>query len=61
MVGSADRLVSVPAVHQMAKSVPPERITFREWPGGYHELHNEPNKAEVIAFILDRGMLAQSV
>ncbi|MCA1953685.1 MAG: alpha/beta hydrolase [Anaerolinea sp.] len=53
MVGSADRLVSVPAVHQMAKSVPPERITFREWPGGYHELHNEPNKAEVIAFILD--------
>lgn len=47
MVGSADRIVSVPLVRKFAQAAPLSRITFREWDGFYHELHNEPEKAKV--------------
>jgi alpha-beta hydrolase superfamily lysophospholipase len=47
MVGSADRLISAPLVRKFAQAAPLARITFREWDGFYHELHNEPEKAKV--------------
>ena len=52
-VGTEDRLVSLTAIRQMATRVPAERLSYREWKGGYHELHNEPNKAEIITSILE--------
>jgi len=51
--GSADRLVSpkaAPLVHEKAGSADK---TLRVFEGGYHEMHNEPEKAEVIAMLGD--------
>lgn len=53
MVGSADRLVNPAAVSQLASLAPKNKITYKEWDGYYHELHNEPEKQEVIQFMLD--------
>jgi acylglycerol lipase len=44
MQGSADRIVSLSLT---------SKITFKEWEGCYHELHNEPEKQEVLKFIAD--------
>jgi alpha-beta hydrolase superfamily lysophospholipase len=27
-------------------------VTFKEWTGFYHELHNEPEKNEVLEYVL---------
>lgn len=51
--GSADRLVSpkaAPLVHDRAGSADK---TLRVFEGGYHEMHNEPEQAEVIAMVGD--------
>lgn len=51
MHGEADRLTSCAATTAFAQNVPSALLTFRTWADGYHELHNEPNNAEVLAFI----------
>jgi alpha-beta hydrolase superfamily lysophospholipase len=51
MVGSADRIIDPLAVRQLSSKIP--GVTYREWEGGYHELHNEPNQMEVLQFVLD--------
>lgn len=51
MHGEADRLTSCAATTAFAQNVPPALLTFRTWSEGYHELHNEPNNTEVLAFI----------
>ncbi len=48
MVGSADRLISVPLVRKLALDIPVSKLTFKEWDGYYHELHNEPEKTDVL-------------
>jgi acylglycerol lipase len=48
MYGTGDHIVSGDAVRAFAASAP--NVTFREWDGYFHELHNEPEKAEVFAF-----------
>lgn len=50
--GSEDRLVSIAATRAFAASLKHD-LTYKEWPGGYHELHNEPDKAQVFACMLD--------
>lgn len=50
--GGAERIVSPDAVRAFACRVPPERITYREWEHLYHELHNEPEKEEVLNTML---------
>lgn len=52
MVGSADRLVNPDAVRKLAKVIPANRLTFVEWEGYYHELHNEPEKELVFQEML---------
>jgi alpha-beta hydrolase superfamily lysophospholipase len=52
MQGLADRIVSVEGTREMAKNAPPQLITFKEWEGGYHELHNDIIKEEVLEFML---------
>ena len=47
--GSADRIVSAPATAEFAERAG-QRCTFKLWDGLYHETHNEPEKAEVLAF-----------
>ena len=50
--GSEDRLTSAAATQEFAALVPGD-CTLKIWEGFYHETHNEPQKAEVIAFMLD--------
>lgn len=52
MHGSADKLTSAKASQEFAKSAT-EKVTLRIWDGYYHEIHNEPEKAEVIQTMID--------
>lgn len=49
--GSADRLISISATREFARKMPPS-ATYYEWEGGYHELHNEPDKEKVFSVML---------
>lgn len=52
MQGTADRLVDPAATSQFASRLRGP-VVYRTWDGFYHELHNEPEKEEVIAYMLD--------
>ena len=52
MHGDADRLTSFSASQLFAEKLN-DRCTFKQWNGFYHELHNEPQKEEVFAFMLN--------
>ncbi len=51
MHGTADRLTSHQASQEFASQAP--NCTLKLWEGLYHETHNEPEKAEVIGFVVD--------
>jgi len=53
MLGTADTLVSLEHIRSFAAHVPRQLITLKEWEGLYHELHNETEKEQVIAAMLD--------
>ena len=50
MVGEKERLVNIQAIKDLSKKVP--NVDFKIWPGLYHELHNEPQKEEVLNYML---------
>ena len=50
--GSADRLVSNEAIQAFAQAVPADKLTYKVWDGLYHETHNEPEKDQVLAFMI---------
>ncbi|HEY59594.1 MAG TPA: alpha/beta hydrolase [Anaerolineae bacterium] len=50
MVGEKERLVNKQAISNLAKKV--SKINFKIWPGLYHELHNEPEKIDVLNYII---------
>ena len=50
--GTADRLTSFEASKQFAANAG-KNITFIEYPGLYHECHNEPEKGQVLQNMLD--------
>ena len=50
-IGSQDRLTSADASREFAAKVPGD-CTFKLWDGLYHETHNEPQKAEVLGFMI---------
>ncbi len=50
--GSADRITSAPASRQFARAAP-GNCTFHVWHGLYHEAHNEPEKQEVLDFMVN--------
>jgi alpha-beta hydrolase superfamily lysophospholipase len=52
MQGNADRIVDPAATRKFAKTVKKADITFQLWEGGYHEMHNEPNRDEVFNVML---------
>jgi acylglycerol lipase len=52
MQGDADRIVSPDATREMAGNLLGD-VTYKEWPDFYHELHNEPEKEQVLKTILD--------
>lgn len=52
MQGTEDRITSMEATKELAASNP-SLFTFKEWEGFYHEVHNEPEKEEVLRYMLD--------
>jgi len=52
MHGTADRLTSYEASREFAQTAG-AKVTLRLWEGLYHEIHNEPQKAEVLQTMLD--------
>ena len=51
MHGEADRITSVEASIEFAAQLA-HRCTLKIWDGCYHELHNEPEKVQVLAYVL---------
>jgi len=51
MHGSADRLTSAEASREFAQRAGGQ-VTLRIWEGGYHEIHNEPERGEVFQTII---------
>ena len=51
--GGKDRLTEVSGAHMLHDKVGSSDKTIRIWPEAYHELHNEPEKAEVLTTITD--------
>ena len=52
MHGSGDKITSSTASQEFAKKAG-ALVTLRIWDGFYHEIHNEPEKAEVIQAMID--------
>lgn len=46
--GSADRLTEVSGAELLAERVGSADVTVRIWDGAYHELHNEPEREQVL-------------
>jgi alpha-beta hydrolase superfamily lysophospholipase len=46
--GGEDRLTEVSGAHLLAESVGSADTTVRIWDGAYHELHNEPEREDVL-------------
>lgn len=51
--GSDDAYTSPEGSRLFALNAPGHLIVYKEWTGGYHELHNEPEQDKVLKFILD--------
>jgi len=52
MHGSADPITSAEASQEFAEKAG-DKVTLKIWDGLYHEIHNEPEKAEVFKVMLD--------
>jgi acylglycerol lipase len=50
--GECDRITSAPATREFAEKAQGD-ITLKLWPDCYHETHNDPEKVEVLAYIVD--------
>jgi acylglycerol lipase len=50
--GSADRIVSCQKTIEFSQKTP-KTTTFKLWEGHYHELHNEPDKLDVLTYELE--------
>lgn len=49
-----DRIVSKKAVYEWFQSIPVKEKYYKEWPGLYHEVFNEPEREEVYHFLLNQ-------
>ncbi len=52
MHGTADELTGYDGSREFAKKAG-DMATYKEWAGFYHEIHNEPEKMEVLQYALD--------
>jgi alpha-beta hydrolase superfamily lysophospholipase len=50
MQGTGDKIVNPKMTEEFAKAAG-QNVTLKLWQGYYHELHNEPENAEVLAFM----------
>ncbi|GAB6154309.1 alpha/beta hydrolase [Desulfosporosinus burensis] len=52
MHGGNDRITSADASLKLAAQIKKD-CTLKIWPGLYHELHNEPEKAEIMGYLIN--------
>jgi alpha-beta hydrolase superfamily lysophospholipase len=52
MHGSGDQITSVKQTRNFVRNAG-NRTIYKEWPGYYHELHNDTGAGEVFSFLLD--------
>jgi alpha-beta hydrolase superfamily lysophospholipase len=52
MHGGADKITNPRGSKAFAKRVK-GKVTFKEWNGLYHEIHNESNRSEVLKYTLN--------
>ena len=52
MHGAADPILSAKASQEFAQKAG-DKVTLKIWDGLYHEIHNEPEKDQVFAYMLD--------
>jgi alpha-beta hydrolase superfamily lysophospholipase len=50
--GSADQITSPNGSEDFARRATGD-VVFKDWPGLFHETHNEPEKEEVLAFLVE--------
>ena len=50
MIGSDEGIVNKESVDEFCKLAP--NVTYKIWPGLYHELHNEPERRQIFDFTL---------
>ena len=50
MQGDEDKITNFAATRKLAAEIHGD-VTFKPWPGKYHELHNETNKEQVLDFV----------
>lgn len=51
MVGEKENIVNPQAIYQFQMTAP--KVTYKVWPGAFHELHNEPEKNEIYDFTFE--------
>jgi len=51
--GSGDHVVSPQATAAFARAVPQNLLTYKVWEGQFHETHNEPEKQQVLQYMID--------
>lgn len=51
--GTGDHIVSPAATEAFASRIPAHLLTYKVWEGLYHETHNEPEKDQVLRYMLD--------
>lgn len=49
--GNADEFTAVEGSRLFAGRAPATLLTYREWEGMYHEMHNEPDSRDVLLFV----------
>ena len=52
MHGGADGITFAPATKALSERLTGD-VTYKEWSGLYHEIHNEPEQSKVFSFILN--------
>ncbi|MFN8050997.1 MAG: alpha/beta hydrolase [Acidimicrobiales bacterium] len=50
--GEADALTAPVGSERLVAAVSSSDVTYRTWPGAYHELHHEPERLEVLSTIV---------
>lgn len=52
MYGTEDKVADVTAMDLIKEKITTEELYFKVWDGLYHEIHNEPERDEVMRYIL---------
>lgn len=52
MLGTEDKIADIEVIREVKAKVATSELYYKEWSGLYHEVHNEPERDEVMRYIL---------